>query len=216
MFPWQAHFFDGHQLPSLYFASSLIPCPVPTYHKADSAAFTCSRNIEMTPLCKIEVTLPRFLGSREVRRGGVDEQAGVQSPCGVAARPIRRFADHGRLRADWAAASAGISSVARPQAGRCHEPAFQASGQTQQPSAAGGGSYSGPVACARAVHGLWPDLGGREAGGAAWLHDLARDLARLDDRRWAVAGPTARSTPGSRIAARCARCWPSWTTRRAG
>src|ERR1700730_7629413 len=39
----------------------------------------CKRNIEMTPLCKVEVTLPRVLGSREVRRGGgVDEQAGVQ------------------------------------------------------------------------------------------------------------------------------------------
>src|ERR1700738_2762789 len=31
----------------------------------------CKRNIEMTPLCKVEVTLPRVLGSREVRRGGV-------------------------------------------------------------------------------------------------------------------------------------------------
>jgi hypothetical protein len=40
----------------------------------------CKRNIEMTPLCKVEVTLPRVLGSREVHRGGggVDEQAGVQ------------------------------------------------------------------------------------------------------------------------------------------
>jgi len=39
----------------------------------------CKRNIEMTPLCKIEVTLPRVLGSGEVRLGGVvDEQAGVQ------------------------------------------------------------------------------------------------------------------------------------------
>jgi hypothetical protein len=39
----------------------------------------CKSNIEMTPLCKVEVTLPRVLGSREVRRGGgVDEQAGVQ------------------------------------------------------------------------------------------------------------------------------------------
>jgi hypothetical protein len=40
--------------------------------------FDCKRNIEMTPLCKIEVT-PRVLGSREVRRGDVvDEQAGVR------------------------------------------------------------------------------------------------------------------------------------------
>jgi hypothetical protein len=39
----------------------------------------CRSNIEMTPLCKVEVTLPRVLGSREVRLGGgVDEQAGVQ------------------------------------------------------------------------------------------------------------------------------------------
>ena len=40
----------------------------------------CKRNIEMTPLCNIEVTLPRVLGSREVRRGGgvFDEQAGVR------------------------------------------------------------------------------------------------------------------------------------------
>jgi hypothetical protein len=39
----------------------------------------CKRNIEMTPLCKIEVTLPRVLGSREVCLGGVvDEQTGVQ------------------------------------------------------------------------------------------------------------------------------------------
>jgi Protein of unknown function (DUF2971) len=31
----------------------------------------CSSNIEMTPLCKVDVTLPRVLGSRGWRRGGV-------------------------------------------------------------------------------------------------------------------------------------------------
>src|ERR1700730_14412103 len=34
----------------------------------------CKRNIEMTPLCKIEATLPRVLGSREVRLGGVVDE----------------------------------------------------------------------------------------------------------------------------------------------
>jgi hypothetical protein len=50
------------------------------FHKVGYAPFLCKRNVEMTPLCKIEVTLARVLGSREVRRGGgvVDEQAGVQ------------------------------------------------------------------------------------------------------------------------------------------
>jgi hypothetical protein len=43
---------------------------------ADTA---CTRNIEMAPLCKVEVTLAWVLGSREVRHdGGVDEQARVQ------------------------------------------------------------------------------------------------------------------------------------------
>ena len=52
---------------------------LPIFQKADSATIKCKRNIEMTPLCKIEVTLPRVLGSREVCLGGVvDEQTGVQ------------------------------------------------------------------------------------------------------------------------------------------
>ena len=47
--------------------------------RPDYPTVACKRNIEMTPLCKIEVTHPRVLGSREVRRDGVvDEQAGVQ------------------------------------------------------------------------------------------------------------------------------------------
>src|SRR6516225_7055980 len=51
---------------------------------------SCSSNIEMTPLCKVDVTLPRILGSRGMRRGGgVDEQAGVQRAGGVIVRSIR-------------------------------------------------------------------------------------------------------------------------------
>jgi hypothetical protein len=52
-------------------------------------ATACKRNIEMTPLCKVEVTLlPRVLGSWEVHHGGgVDEQAGVQP----GSRFCRRF-----------------------------------------------------------------------------------------------------------------------------
>jgi hypothetical protein len=46
----------------------------------------CKRNMEMAPLCKIEMTLPRVLGSREMRHGGaVDEQARVQPARRVAA-----------------------------------------------------------------------------------------------------------------------------------
>jgi hypothetical protein len=34
------------------------------FHKRDFATFDCHRNIEMTPLCNIDVTLPRVLRSR--------------------------------------------------------------------------------------------------------------------------------------------------------
>jgi hypothetical protein len=52
---------------------------LPLTKVSDYANSICKRHIEMTPLCKIEVTHLRDLGSREVRRGGVvDEQARVQ------------------------------------------------------------------------------------------------------------------------------------------
>jgi hypothetical protein len=45
----------------------------------NGVASVCSSNIEMAPLCNIEMTLLRVSGSREKRHGGaVDEQAGVQ------------------------------------------------------------------------------------------------------------------------------------------
>jgi hypothetical protein len=51
-------------------------------------ATACTRNIEMIPLCKVELTLPWVLGSWEVHHGGgVDEQAGVQP----GSRFCRRF-----------------------------------------------------------------------------------------------------------------------------
>src|ERR1700746_3953560 len=42
-----------------------------------------------------------------------------------------------------------------------------------------------------------PNHGGGETVGASRLFGLARDLARLDDRRWAVAGPSASSAPAA-------------------
>src|SRR6516162_531417 len=52
----------------------------PAFQDVSIARNRCKRNIEMTPPCKVEVTLPRVVGSGEVHRGGgvVDEQAGVQ------------------------------------------------------------------------------------------------------------------------------------------
>src|SRR6266404_8001194 len=58
---------------------SLANSPRREVHNHKKTLPACKRNIEMTPLCKVEVTLSRVLGSREVRRGGgVDERAGIQ------------------------------------------------------------------------------------------------------------------------------------------
>ena len=76
------HFFQVVQrprfgeLPSIVRLLAVMRCAI---HNDETLLTRCKRNIEMTPLCKIEVTLPRVVGSREVRRGGVvDEQAGIQ------------------------------------------------------------------------------------------------------------------------------------------
>jgi hypothetical protein len=63
----------------------------------------CKRPIKMSPLCKVEVTLPGVLGFREVRRGGgVDEQAGAlrHYPILALPRPTRAAAPVARGEAD--------------------------------------------------------------------------------------------------------------------
>ena len=66
---------------TVWFIELPDPRSGPIFHNIYYARFSCKRNIEMTPLCKVAVTLPRVLGSREVHcGGGVDEQAGVQPP----------------------------------------------------------------------------------------------------------------------------------------
>src|SRR5450755_1012558 len=72
----------------------------------------------MAPLCKIEMTLPRVLGSREMRHGGaVDEQARVQPARRVAAGSVGTAACRRRLCADGSASSAGVPPAAWAQAG---------------------------------------------------------------------------------------------------
>jgi hypothetical protein len=50
----------------------------PVFHNRAYPTFSCKRNIEMTPLCKVDVTLPGVRGALGVRgAGGVDEQEGI-------------------------------------------------------------------------------------------------------------------------------------------
>ena len=49
------------------------------YHNIRSADSVCNSNIEMTPLCKVDVTLAGVRRASGVRGvGGVDEQEGIR------------------------------------------------------------------------------------------------------------------------------------------
>jgi hypothetical protein len=91
----------------------------------------------MTPLCRIEVTLPRVLGSRGWTVAVLSMSKQEFSRLEVLLR-----VQSGRLRTSDACVLIGpttasvVSSAARAQAGGCHEPDFQMPRQTQQPSAA--------------------------------------------------------------------------------
>src|SRR3954466_3657836 len=75
---------------------------------------TCSSNIEMTPLCKVDVTLPEVRGALGVRDdGGVDEQEGIRSARNFAGRSVWPSACRGRLRAARPEAAAGVAVAGR-------------------------------------------------------------------------------------------------------
>src|SRR3954470_20831094 len=91
--------------------------PPGVFQKTDYAATWCSRNIEMTPLCKVDVTLPGVRGASGVRDGGgVDEQEGIRSARSSAGRSVWPSACRGRLRTARPEAAAGLSVAGRFEA----------------------------------------------------------------------------------------------------
>src|SRR4051794_21969392 len=114
--------------------------------------FGCSRNIEMTPLCKVDVTLPEVRGALGVRdAGGVDEQAGIRSAGSSAGRSVWPSACRRRLRTARPEAAAGVSVAGRFETRGRSQPGFETARSTEQQSSARGVSRSGVVAGARTI-----------------------------------------------------------------
>src|SRR3954451_2257531 len=106
----------------------------------------------MTPLCKVDVTLPEVRGASEVRDdGGVDEQEGIRSAGSSAGRPVWPSACRGRLRAAWSEAAAGLSVAGRFETRGRSQPGFETARSAEQQSSARGVSRSGVVAGARTI-----------------------------------------------------------------
>jgi len=103
------------------------------YHNSCSATFACSRNIEMTPLCKVDVTLLGVRGASGVRgAGGVDEQEGIWPARGLAGRSVWPSACRGRLRVTRSEAAPGLSVAGRFETRRRDEPGLEAARPTEQ------------------------------------------------------------------------------------
>src|SRR4051795_1675744 len=103
----------------------------------DYATFSCSRNIEMTPLCKVDVTLPEVRGALGVRDdGGIDEQEGIRSAGSSAERSVWPSACRGRLRAARPEAAAGVSVAGRFETRGRSRPGFETARSTEQQSSA--------------------------------------------------------------------------------
>jgi len=80
------------------------------FRNAQYAPSLCNPNIEMTPLCKVDVTLPGVRGASGVRgAGGVDEQEGIRPAPGLAGRSVWPSACRGRLRVTQSEAAPGLS-----------------------------------------------------------------------------------------------------------
>src|SRR3954468_17025505 len=91
--------------------------PGPIFHNVQYRTADCSRNIEMTPLCKVDVTLPEVRGALGLRDdGGVAEQEGIRSARSSAGRSVWPSACRRRLRTARPEAAAGLSVAGRFEA----------------------------------------------------------------------------------------------------
>ena len=174
------------------------------FHNGFYGASGCTSNIEMTPLCKVEVTLPRVLGSRGMGRGGgVDEQE-------FSRLEVLLRVQSGRLRIADACELIGLQ---RRQVFRLLR-GFKQDGATSLLSKRRGKPSNNRLPSAVRTLALsivrdryadfGPTLAAEKLDSNAHGCLVAPDPAQLDDRRWTVAGSPS-SSPLAASAAPTAR-----------
>src|SRR5512132_3459675 len=131
----------------------------------------CRRRIKMSPLCQLEMTLPRgFLGG--VRGDGLaDERWGADAARSAAGSGSKTIDDRGGSAIAEARASSGIQVVEGVPDRGSGGPDLEATRSPQQPAQARGASERGTDDHSRMVLGFRPDPGGREAARSSWDHD---------------------------------------------
>src|SRR5271156_4693575 len=108
-------------------------CRASIFQKTGYATCRCNRNIEKTPLCKVDMTLPGVRGASGVRDdGGVDEQKGIRPARGLAGRSVWSSAYRGRLRVTPSEAAPGLSSAGWFETRRRGQPGLEAARPAEQ------------------------------------------------------------------------------------
>ena len=167
----------------------------------------CRRRIKMSPACQLEMTLPGGFPGGVKGDGSADERWGVDAARGAARFGSAAADDRGCSAAAEARAASGIPAVEGvPDRGRCW-PDFEAAWLSGQPAEARSASGQGAVDHSRAVLGLRPEPGGREAARGSRDNARSRDAAAMDGRGRAVARSqaTAKARPPATLSPRLRR-----------
>src|SRR5512132_970322 len=124
---------------------------------------SCRRRIKMSPLCRLEMTLPRGFPGGVRGDGSADERRGADAARSAAGSGSKTIDDRGGGAIAEARASSGIQVVEGVPDRGSGGPDLEATRSPQQPAQARGASERGTGDHSRMVLGFRPDPGGREA-----------------------------------------------------
>src|SRR5512132_1862741 len=132
---------------------------------------SCRRRIKMSPLCRLEMTLPRGFPGGVRGDGSADERRGADAARSAAGSGSKTIDDRGGGAIVEARASSGVPAVEGVPDHGSGGPDLESTRSPQQPAQARGASKSGTGDHSRMVLGFRPDPGGREAArGSCVLH----------------------------------------------
>src|SRR3984893_17843020 len=131
----------------------------------------------MSPVCQLEMTLPRGYPGGVRGDGSADERWGTDKARGAAGSGSAAADDRGGGTAAAAGAPPGIPAVERLSHRRGDGPHFEAGPSSEEPAQARGASERSAGDHSPALLGFRPDPGGGEAARGARDHARPRDAA---------------------------------------
>src|SRR5262245_56849032 len=141
-------------------------CGLPVWwrllHNTGNLTRICRRPIKMSPVCRLEMTLPGGFPGGVAGDGSSDERWGTFAGGSAAGVGPRATDDESGEPAFGARAASGVSAVNSLSDRRSDRLDLETTRSPEQPAQARGAAASGSDDHRPVVLGFWPDLGGRE------------------------------------------------------